>query len=114
MLDRRKMLRVKIKSLAEEARIIRREESRSKGGSQEQTELHLHRVKDVREEQRVSLLAYAFIRGRTLSETERRSTRDPDWKRVRNLVDKFGVVAWDDRKSQVDRLEQWRMVPAAV
>lgn len=68
ILDRREMLRVKLKSLAEEARIIRREERRTWGQLRE--ELHLHRVRDVRTEARATHLAYGFLRGRTLEQME--------------------------------------------
>ena len=66
---------MKIKSLAEEARIIRREESRYKGPIWGPTEtrnsLHNHRTYDVRNEARASLLAYGFLRGKTLTQIEK-------------------------------------------
>lgn len=56
---RRAELRVKIKSLAAEARIIRREELRSKerGRRAERESLYAHRTYEVRREARSSLLA---------------------------------------------------------
>lgn len=71
ILDRREMLKVKVKSLAAEARIIRREEVRAKGGLRAQ--LHDHRVVVVRQEARIAQLAYGLIRGRTIDQME--STR---------------------------------------
>jgi hypothetical protein len=84
------MLRVKIKSLAVEARIIRREELRTHGALRE--ELYMHRIHDVRSEARASCLAYGFIRGRTLDQMERgRTMLDPaTQKRVDALMKKYG------------------------
>lgn len=110
MKTRQRMLKVKIKSLAEEARIIRLEEKRSKPGGQLQCELHRHRVYDVRREQRHSLLAYAFIRGRSLESCERRSEFEPDWNRVKSLVEKFGTTDYTARNDQSVRLTEWRSV----
>jgi hypothetical protein len=53
--------RVKIKSLAEEARIIRDEEKKRTGWVR--CGLHAHRIGTVRYEQRHTLLAYAYLRG---------------------------------------------------
>lgn len=71
IVDRREMLRVKLKSLAEEARIIRREEQRTHTVLRE--ELHRHRVDVVRHESRATHLAYGFIRGMT------REQMEPGW-----------------------------------
>lgn len=143
MKNRIKMLKVKIKSLAEEARIIRLEELRAKGRRKSSerrkdmgkgyvqanpdyavihgrdlpllTELHQHRVCDVRQEQRASLLAYAFLRGKTLAACEPKSARSPDWGRVLKLVEKFGDVTSVETKAQVaNRLAQWREAASAV
>jgi hypothetical protein len=70
-------LRVKIKSLAAEAVIIRREERKSLGNARwlknsqqdasgfysQYDRLHSHRVYDVRDEARGAQLAYAYLRG---------------------------------------------------
>ena len=91
--DRREMLRVKLKSLAEEARIIRKEELKTWG--QLRTELQLHRVGTVRHEARCTHLAYGLIRGRTLEQMEGNSTREAtdrpiDWDKVKSMVKKYG------------------------
>lgn len=108
------MLKVKIKSLAEEARIIRTEERRSKPGSWQQGELHTHRVVDVRNEQRLSLLAYAFIRGVPRSVCEPHAAKEPDWARVAKLVEKFGVVDYSARSAQVTAFGEWKAGQAAT
>ncbi len=63
----RAKFRVKIKSLAEEARIIRTEEKKFKDNDwfscQRRHELYWHRVWHVRNEQRSTFIAYAFFRG---------------------------------------------------
>ena len=98
--DRREMLKVKVKSLAEEARIIRTAEQRTHGILRE--ELHNHRVVQLRHEARCTCLAYGFIRGRTLEQMEGKSKFSqqavghpvcylwPGWKRVREMVKKYG------------------------
>lgn len=91
-------LKIKIKSLAEEARIIRHEERRIgytnykirlRPVNDDQTDadniiceyndnirngLHQHRVLNVRHETRAALLAYGFLRGRDYIEIENSST----------------------------------------
>lgn len=108
MTTRVKMLKVKIKSLAAEARIIRLEESRSTPGGVQQCELHQHRVRDVRHEQRCSLLAYAFLRGRTLAQCEKKSKTQPDWQRVLKIVEKFGSVDGRDRMNTMAAFMDWK------
>jgi len=89
--DRREMLRVKVKSLAAEAKIIRREEKRMRGGAL-RDELALHRRGVVRSEARHTHLAYGFIRGRTLQQIEGRT----EWpafvsrERVQAMLKKYG------------------------
>lgn len=93
-------LKVKIKSLAEESRIIRREERRSSNGLR--TELAEHRRYVVRRESRHSLLAYGYLRGRPRSAIERRSHKagDADFGSVERMVNKYGParhnMAFDD------------------
>jgi len=110
--DRRLELKVKIKSLADEARTIRREQSKLKADGPlkrfseregQHTRLHLHRTVSIRDEQRASLLAYAFIRGRAyrtmeptrplLIPTAMRTVwwhHEPLVKRALNIAERFG------------------------
>lgn len=62
MLDKRLHLKIKIKNLAEEARIIRSEERKVRG--RDRWELQHHRKTVVRDEARRSQIAYAIIRGK--------------------------------------------------
>jgi hypothetical protein len=124
-----KMLKVKIKSLAEEARIIRLEELRAmphskprpregKNGTaairpgllvekyadpELQRSLWLHRTVDLRQEQRSALIAYAFLRT---------AASAPNLKRVRELVRKFGPIRGNAEESI--RLEEWIAAPVAA
>lgn len=117
--DRRRELRVKIKSLAVEARIIRTEERRCRDslsrtvGHDEQraalassfASLRSHRTTDVRNEARCSLLAYALIRGRSLRTTEPKSDVSKiDWTKVSDLVGRFAVPWGRMPKDKADRL----------
>jgi hypothetical protein len=86
--DRREMLRVKLKSLAAEAQIIRREEHRSFG--QLRNELHLHRVNEVRRAARMTHIAYALIKGRTLEQIEPNAATPPDWDAINKMLKKYG------------------------
>lgn len=88
IVDRREMLRVKVKSLMAEARIIRAEEQRTFGALR--NELHLHRTLHLRDEARASHIAYGLIRGRTMEQMERVSHTKPDQARVDAMVKKYG------------------------
>lgn len=90
ILDRREMLKVKVKSLADEARIIRKEEKRTHG--QLQAELHWHRISDVRSEARASYLAYGLVRGTPLDKIEKPNIERSErlWEKVRAMVKKYG------------------------
>ena len=88
IVDRREMLRVKLKSLAEEARIIRREEQRTFGALRE--ELHRHRVDIVRKVARDTHVAYGLIRGKTIDQIEPGRKSEPDWTAVEKMVQKYG------------------------
>jgi len=91
-----RFLKVKIKSLAEESRIIRNEERKSSidlAGA-----LHQHRTQDVRNETRAALLAYGYLRGRELKTIETRKDHLDSLlpflnivKRAKQIVSKFGT-----------------------
>ena len=86
--DRREMLRIKLKSLMEEARIIRKEERRTFGAFRD--ELHLHRIMAVRQSARETHLAYGFIRGLKLEQMEATSHVPPSWEAIRKMIKKYG------------------------
>ena len=81
-------MKVKCKSLAAEAKIIRFEEKRTNGALRD--ELHLHRVLVVRAEARSSHIAYALLRGRKYEQIERSCKTEPNWEAVKRMLSKYG------------------------
>lgn len=91
VIDRREMLRIKAKTLADEARIIRGEERRARGSMRE--EMRVHRISVVRDEARATYLAYGLVKGKTLDKIEVSKTRtEALWKKVRGMIEKYGPV----------------------
>jgi len=88
IIDRREMLKVKIKSLAAEAQIIRREEFKARG--QLRDELSIHRRGVVRNEARHAHIAYGLIRGRDYGAIEQTTKFPPSWEHVRRLCKRYG------------------------
>jgi hypothetical protein len=80
-------LRVNVKSLAAESRIIRQEERRCGGAYRD--ELSLHRRGRLREESRYAQLALAFVRGRAYKTVEREAYGVPQPSRLVNKVKQF-------------------------
>lgn len=98
-------LKIKIMSLAAEARIIRRETRRWPGDSPQRFGLYFHRITDVRSEARSACLAYGFLRGRDYSRMEQPGSSRPDWKRVEEIVKKYGE---DDVRDRMQRFSAWK------
>ena len=107
-LSNRLFLKVKIKSLEAEARIIRREESLAPRFRQD---LLWHRKYVVGTEQRHTLLAYGFIRGLKYREIENGCNKHNHikWDKVRTMVFKYGSrqddgefdLAFEARRNQL-------------
>lgn len=97
-MDKRRFLKIKLKSLACEARIIRLEEQRSAGDLR--NKLHAHRVTAVRRAARLTHLAYGFIRGRRYRQIEPACDIEPDWKEVGKMVKKYGLIDFDETWTQ--------------
>lgn len=95
LLDRREMLRVKLKNLAQESKLIRREEQRARAG-QLRDELALHRRGIVRTAARDTHLAYGFIKGRALIQMEHNCEHKdwsrPNWDAITKMVKRYGPV----------------------
>jgi hypothetical protein len=103
-------LKIKIKSLAEEARIIRFEEKKWPGPSDERYVLHDHRIKIVREEARSAQLAYGFLRGKPYRQIENSCKSAPDWKRVHQLIKKYGgplAASASDKDFPPEDIKRW-------
>lgn len=104
-------LKIKLKYLAAESRIIRKEEKLAfkSGDYAKGTELYLHRIKVVRKSARHTHLAYAMIRGKAYRDVER-TTRElhysVDRKEVAKMLSKYGNGSeypdvWDWMKGEV-------------
>lgn len=90
-------LRIKVKSLAAEAGIIRAESRKTR--EMVKWRLNEHRKTVVRDHTRHNILAYGLLRGRTYSEMEKSCREEPDWNRVANIAKRFGgdeghIASW--------------------
>lgn len=92
-------LKIKVVSLAAEARLIRKDEQKFKKRPGPTCReifwgLREHRTKDVRSESRSALIAYGYLRGRAYSTIESKGKHgrrpDPDWTRIVQLIVKYG------------------------
>lgn len=111
-------LKIKILSLSEEARIIRREELRYLAFAKNATKLEhqnqhhwtyldlkRHRKGIVANETRDALLAYGFLRGRTYIRLESKRFTDPNWGNIERMILKYGKESAPKLKQ---RFEQWK------
>lgn len=111
----REYLRVKIKSLASEAKIIRHEEQKVKSWKREPGHdpepvyfgLHQHRTIEVRREARTAGLAYGFLRETPYRKMEFKCYTKPNWSRVKDLVSKYGCYTHNEIKFLEDRIKEW-------
>lgn len=101
MRDRRIHMKVNIKSLAAEARIIRNEERKAKlnGDYDLLNSLSEHRKGYLRKIARESHIAYGFIRGVPYKVIEPKAKEAPNWQRVGKKIESFGKSA--------HQLEKW-------
>lgn len=121
-------LKIKILSLSAEAVIIRRQEhklakvlarkGKAKGTDATWWDIQSHRRLVVRDEQRHSLLAYAFLRGKSYESIEPFSWDSPRLKKVEEMAKRFAPEmedfaqrwsAWEQAaKAHLKTLEGWR------
>ncbi len=124
-------LKIKLKSIAAEAPMIRREERKCRSSTRWMRKnpndekafnatmslwggLHTHRM-ELRAEQRSAYLAYAFLRGRAYSQVEPKPCwvreihrpHAPHWKRVRELIIKYGTGDYRDKDAVDKTLVKW-------
>lgn len=112
-------LKIKIKSLAAEAKIIRQEERKylkhaRACESEEHAEEHRftmrslqsHRKGGVRSEQRCSLLAYGFLKGMPYKRMEQscRENNKPNWDTIEKMAIRFGA----DQRDIKQRFAEWK------
>ena len=103
-------LKVKLCSLAEEGKIIRRLErklAKSKLKKQHPAwkPLHDHRRMQVRKEARATGLAYGFLRGRDYKRIENKTHTKPDWANVERMVLKYSTK---DSRALQQQFEEWK------
>ena len=131
-MDERICLKIKAKSLAAEAKIIRKEEKRARSQSIRES-LYRHRIDVVRYEARHTNIAYGFLRGRTYAEIENKPKTAPNWDKIRKMVEKYGshcqpwycnvesYAVYELRRAEakqhladtLKRFDEWKLVPAA-
>ncbi len=109
IIDRREFLRVKLKNLAQEAALIRREEKKSWGALR--TEMWRHRIGVVRWEARHTHLAYGFIRGLTIEMMEPPGSEPYDEAKVKAMVKKYGPPLGPAAPT-AERIARWTAVMA--
>lgn len=107
-MSNRRFLKVKIKTLACEVTIIRKEENSLPGGHWLRASLQQHRKKVVCEELRSALIAYGFLRGRSYTQIESGSTRKPNMDRVREIVTKFNDPRKATTQQTLQKLAEWQ------
>lgn len=114
-------LKIKVVSLTEEAKLIRKDEyKRLKAarralsqGKEESAAYHseifkglrYHRIWDVRNEARVSNIAYGFLQGHEYKDIERNAIKQVRWMRVQGLVLRYGE---GDPSELFDRFQKWK------
>jgi len=81
-------LKVKIISLADEAKTIRREEKKALTPELRHS-LTEHRKGIVRHEARHSLLLYGFMNGKQYREIEAYTERPPSWSKIKRMAKRF-------------------------
>lgn len=106
-MKRNPYLRVKIKSLADEAKTIRQEEraANAKRDYQTQSNLREHRVGKVRRAARETLLAYQYLRGIPYEACEKPGSSEVNWKSVERMCKEYGQCeldpAWHSGKEDI-------------
>lgn len=97
-IDEREFLKIKIKSLTAEARIIRDAEKHAHPASLRHS-LYVHRVHTVRRAARETCLAYGYIRGVDLRQMEANAGTtnpaglawvNPDWVAIKKMITRYG------------------------
>ncbi len=102
-MKRNPFLRVKLKSLAAEADIIRLEERKANKYKDFtlQNELSVHRKYVVRRQARATLLAYQYLRGvpyHVCESPNPAKPNPPDWISVGKMVRRYGGKSFDHEK----------------
>ena len=108
-------LYIKREDLAQEAKTIRKYENHAKFAAQNGYEversrklnagLHQHRIFDVRKEQRSTLIAIGFLKGKKYRQIERLAYDQPDWDRIERLIMKYSE---EDSRKTAQKFAEWK------
>jgi len=103
-------LKIKVKSLAAESRIIRSQELKLKGKNwcHLARPLQVHRRGALRAEARDTHIAYGYLKGRSYSQIEATVNRPADWDNIARMVKKYGNTGL------AEKLEDWMYGNTAV
>lgn len=105
-------LTVKRKTLAAEARIIRKMAQKAKKRKNGELAMRLneHRTDMVRKAARTAHLSHAFIKGMEYRRVERIARTEPDLHEINRLVSKYGKPEQRNMKSgdRMIALEKWK------
>lgn len=93
MNPRQTHLKIKVQSLVDEAKNIRREANKTSGMAK--WDLNHHRTTVVRRHTRHNLLAYGILLGTPYSLMEKKCYEPPDFKWVAKIAEKFGATEED-------------------
>lgn len=83
-------LKIKVKNLADEARLNRAEARKASG--KVKWNLNHHRTSVLRDHARHNLLAYGILRGVPYLAMEQKCEKAPDWDRVSKIAKRFGAT----------------------
>ena len=101
-------LKVKVASLAAEARIIRKlANSIRRRDNPTRLSLHSHRKNEVRIAARSSQIAYGYLRGKTYASMEDNSRTDLDIADILRMIEKYGEGSASDRSNSRAVAEDW-------
>lgn len=102
-------LKIKIKSVAAETQMIRKEELKYKRGDHPlRTQLREHRM-GLRAGQRETYLAYAFLRERPYKALEANPRSAPNWDRVYKMIERYGKPYFEGRNRTIKKLfDDWK------
>jgi hypothetical protein len=113
-------LKVKVKSLAAEARIIRAEERKAEPVLQ--GTLHFHRIGPLKATSRETQLAYGCLRGVPYAKMESSTFTEPDWDSIKAMAQRFCWVynsaspreTWKKKEAAEVAIEEWLVAAKAA
>jgi hypothetical protein len=130
----RSFLKVKVMSLVAESKIIRAQELKWKKSAARARQrekdpkfaesnlfgLKTHRVCAVRNEARLTHLAYGFMLGNEYEAMEKKAYVEPNWDKIEKMISKYGIVHTTvdgvlhiDNRDAMQKFSQWRGAAAA-